>query len=802
MVDLTPSATENDKQLAELVEEITRKLEAGERIDVNAYASHYPDQVDPLRKLIPTLEALVLVGQEPALPPDGPTLDKGDAICDSGQLGDFRLIRELGRGGMGTVFEAEQISMGRRVAVKVLPFAALVRETSLQRFRNEVRAAAALDHPHIVSVYFVGEERGVHFFAMQFIRGQSLADMIHDLQKSRNGPAVGASSRNIFAASAGHEKDRAIPAGRRGKAAPSVDLDVAPPPSTHRCEQACISTAVGSRQSSAHVRQAARLGIQAAEALQHAHDMGVLHRDIKPGNLLLDAAGELYIADFGLARIEADAGLTMTGDMIGTLRYMAPEQALAKRVVVDQRGDIYSLGATLYELITLQPAFGETDRSELLKQIAFDEPRPLRKIDRHIPVDLETVVLKAMAKRPDERYQTAQLLADDLRAFLEGRTTRAKPSTTMARAVKWSRRHPAASRSAGIILIMTLLGSLLATILIWQANQRVADALAESQGNYRQAERQRRAAELNADKTAAVIEFLTNDLLAAAKPDIDQRGDLTVKEVLAKADARIKGAFAGQPELEVAVRVAVGRSYQALGDFARAMDQFGQAHDIAVAELGPTSMEAITAHYNSGRLLNIAHKLEEASMALNAVLKTCLQELGPDDPLTVCVNYQLGNNARLQGRDEEAIPILVEVLDARRQIYGDDHEWTLATLGDLAMAYLHHGDITEAETLAQERLNSSRRLYGLDDLRLIKAEQSLVRIPSESRSHDDIRLVRENVLAAYRVAYGSQHYKTMEAMQELARTYSALGRDDQAARLTAEAAEGLQAAQMRTHWND
>ena len=186
-------------------------------------------------------------------------------------------------------------------------------------------------------------------------------------------------------------------------------------------EQSRISTVAGSRQTTEQFRLAARLGSQAAEALQHAHDLGVLHRDIKPGNLLLDADGKLYVSDFGLARIEADVGITRTGDIVGTLRYMAPEQALAKRVVIDHRADVYSLGATLYELLTLQPAFGETDRSELLKQIAFEEPRPLRKLDRRIPVELETIVLKAMVKNPDERYQTAQQLADDLRAFMEDR---------------------------------------------------------------------------------------------------------------------------------------------------------------------------------------------------------------------------------------------------------------------------------------------------------------------------------------------------------------------------------------------
>ena len=181
---------------------------------------------------------------------------------------------------------------------------------------------------------------------------------------------------------------------------------------------------------------------------------------------MLDGEGKLYVTDFGLARIEADAGLTMTGDIVGTLRYMAPEQALAKRVVIDHRADVYSLGATLYELLTLQPAFGETDRSELLKQIAFEEPRPLRKLDRRIPAELETIVLKAMAKSPDERYQTAQRLADDLRAFLEHRPIKAKPPTLLNRAAKWSRRHVGVVWTALAALLVVLTVSLTSTVLV------------------------------------------------------------------------------------------------------------------------------------------------------------------------------------------------------------------------------------------------------------------------------------------------------------------------------------------------
>src|SRR5206468_304983 len=177
-----------------------------------------------------------------------------------------------------------------------------------------------------------------------------------------------------------------------------------------------------------YFRAIAELGIQAAEALDCAHQHGILHRDVKPANLMVEiepaARGEpealapglrLWITDFGLAQVQSDTRMTMTGDLVGTLRYMSPEQALAKRVVVDHRTDVYSLGATLYELLTLQPAYRGNDRQELMRQIAFEEPRPPRRLKKAIPAELETIVLKAMEKNPVERYATAKDLADDLR---------------------------------------------------------------------------------------------------------------------------------------------------------------------------------------------------------------------------------------------------------------------------------------------------------------------------------------------------------------------------------------------------
>jgi len=470
---LRPSQPSTDASLESLLGEVAGeyfdRLTGGERPEIEDYVERYPEIAEQIRAAFPALQ---VVGDSRA----GSELPRVDSdLAGRKTLGDFRILHELGRGGMGVVYEAEQLSMGRRVALKVLPFAALAQDKSLQRFRNEVRAAGALNHPNIVPIHSVGEERGVHFFAMQLIRGQTMAEVITQLVRLQNSgqPLQDTSiSQTLSVTGVLDFGGSANEPTQEFSTVKDDDLDVVSTPSTdtRRETKARISTEGQTDSRPTFVRSAVRLGVQAAEALQHAHDEGVLHRDIKPGNLMLDAQGQLFITDFGLARIETDVGVTMTGDIVGTLRYMSPEQALAKRIVIDHRSDIYSLGVTLYELLTLRPPFDGEHRQELLKQIAFEDPPKPCQISRSIPRELETVILKAIEKNPDERYSTAAELSEDLQAFLEDRPIKAKPPTLFQRTAKWSRRHKPLVWSASLSIVFLMVAGL---ILLAISNQVV-----------------------------------------------------------------------------------------------------------------------------------------------------------------------------------------------------------------------------------------------------------------------------------------------------------------------------------------
>jgi len=524
--------------LYDLVEQITERQQRGEAVDLSEVLAAHPQHAARLRGILPALEifadidlsSTTAAGARPA----------ADAL--SGILGDFRLIREIGRGGMGVIYEATQISLDRRVALKVLPFAGVLDARQLQRFTNEARAAAGLHHANIVPVYAVGCERGVHYYAMQYIDGQTLADVVRELRtpaserKATNSketdPARTISDENDVPGQIRNSRVKNDRAEIRNHDPSSTSLATAPPdpggpilfesvPAPGSPTGSTLRLLDTSTPGRERFRTIAEWGIQIAEALDYAHSVGVIHRDIKPANLMLDSQGPIWITDFGLAQIETDAGLTMTGDIVGTLRYMSPEQALGERGLVDQRSDVYSLGLTLYELLTLQPAFGDKNRRELLQRISHDDPVPPRRINPAIPPELETIIQKATEKDPAARYATAGDLASDLRRYLNEQPIQARPATRLDRLRKWARRNRAVVTSVFAALALTVV--VLAVSTVWVVQERdaareqaqlAADRELASERAERLAEERRRETQAALDAARDVVDTMLTKVAA------------------------------------------------------------------------------------------------------------------------------------------------------------------------------------------------------------------------------------------------------------------------------------------------
>jgi serine/threonine protein kinase len=347
---MTDSAETERHSVDKLAEAFIANFRAGRCPSVDEYVEQFPELADELRGLIKVLAIL-----EQNVSPSDRLRSSALGSEAPRQIGEFLLVREVGRGGMGVVYEAVQQSLNRQVALKVLCSPGLLDPAQLERFRREALAAARLQHSHIVPVFGFGAHDGTYYYAMQYVSGQSLDRAVESLRLS--------------CSTADPVVDAAVPTAGRSLAPDSSErrcCSTASEPDTSATvlSETEFSTSAGRRQ---FYRNVARIGLQAAEALAYAHSEGVLHRDVKPSNLLLDAKGNIWITDFGLAKAEGDDELTHTGDFIGTLRYTAPERLEGWS---DRRSDIYSLGATLYELLTLQPFFSNKSRAELLRCIA------------------------------------------------------------------------------------------------------------------------------------------------------------------------------------------------------------------------------------------------------------------------------------------------------------------------------------------------------------------------------------------------------------------------------------------------
>ncbi len=465
---MSSSESSNEVMLERLAEEFIERHRCGECPSLSEYIERFPALEHDIRDLFP---ALVQIEQlKPAAGdltgPFAATTAAGPPLV---RLGEYRIVREIGRGNMGIVYEAEQETLGRRVALKVLPRDKAPTGTYLERFRREGRSAGRLHHTNIVPVFGVGEAEGHHYYTMQFIPGEGLDRVLADLRRLRHGEAPTASLDGSVAQSL-----------VSGQFASPMTVTEPAGSLPRKADPSSPSTLSGSSRSSGYHQSVARIGVQVAEALAYAHGKGVYHRDIKPSNLLLDAQGTVWITDFGLARHVEDGTLSR-GDIVGTLRYMAPERFAGDSL---PQSDLYALGLTLYELLTLRPAFDATDQVRLMGQILDAEPPRPRTLEPTIPPDLETIVLKAMARDPEQRYASGEALAEDLRRFLADRPIRARRSSWREQTWRWCRRNPAvATLSAAVLVLLTVtaVGGVFMSLRLGALLRLTDDALQKAQ---------------------------------------------------------------------------------------------------------------------------------------------------------------------------------------------------------------------------------------------------------------------------------------------------------------------------------
>ena len=497
------SSETRSEQVLELAEEFLGRCRKGERPSLREYADRHPELAAEIREVFPAMALMenIAVADDSLAPRAAPS---ARGVVE--QMGDFRIIREIGHGGMGVVYEAEQVSLGRHVALKLLPSHALQDEKHKRRFAREAKAAAKLHHTNIVPVFGVGEHEGVPFYVMQFIQGLGLDAVLGELNRLQAGAPVSTSgpdavtscvtrrdvsaadvARSLMAGSFAATED--VEGGVDAAAAPKLEETAAHGgdsawtnnleasgttvrrPDSFSLSSSAISLAASSgtgrraaQKKLTYWQSVANIGRQAAEALEYAHKQGVFHRDVKPSNLLLDLRGTVWVADFGLAKVAGPdtEDLTHTGDLLGTLRYMPPEIFDGKG---DARSDVYSLGLTLYELIAMRPAFDEKDRNKLVKQVTTSEPTALDKVRSGIPRDLVTIVQKAIEREPARRYATAEELAADLQRFLDDEPIQARRQTGLERCVRWARHHPGMASLAGVlagVLVVVAAASLVA----------------------------------------------------------------------------------------------------------------------------------------------------------------------------------------------------------------------------------------------------------------------------------------------------------------------------------------------------
>ena len=737
----------------------------------------------------------------------------------------FRIIREIGRGGMGVVYEAEEEVLSRRVALKVLASSALHLPIQVQRFEREAKAAARLHHTNIVPVFGVGEQDGQHYYIMQYIEGLGLDAVLGELRRQRDAgsgarqqgrhatgtdlaspprPAVRAGAQGDVGVDAADmawslatgrlagAENLSSPATTQAEIKETVVLSpsqvlastasVGPPSSTLHGSSDLLSHSESSRP---YFHSLARIGLQAAEALEYANRQGVLHRDVKPSNLLLDTQGNVWLADFGLAKTAEGDDLTTTGDIVGTIRYMAPERFQG---ACDARSDLCGLGLTLYEMVALRPAFMELDRFKLIERIRQGEPTPLKALAPRVPRDLATIIHKAIEREPSRRYATAGAMAEDLRRFMEGRPIEARQASGAERLTRWVRRNPWVAAFL-VALVLGLFASAWQAVRATQAERTARLAEGATRKERDRAEEESAKSRHAEAEARSVLDFFQNKIMAAARPAGQEGGlgkDVTLRAAIDAAERGIGQSFADQPAAEASIRNSLGESYYYQGANGAAIHQYERALALRRQVLGSDHARSIETMNNLSMAYLETNRLTDALGLLEEALARCRASLGPVDPLTLVSMGNLANTYMQLGRFADALPIQEESLKLFEAQLGPDHIHTLTAYNNLANTYRKVGRLAEALPLFEQTLKGLRKTFGPSHPTTLLAMTNLALAYRDAHRLAEAIALDEEALKLSTAQLGPDHPDTLFAMDSLSLAYRAAHRVAEAQSLNRE----------------
>jgi tetratricopeptide (TPR) repeat protein/predicted Ser/Thr protein kinase len=689
-------------------------------------------------------------------------------------IGRYRIIRILGEGGMGTVYEAEQESPRRRVALKVVRGGLSSREV-LKRFERESQALGRLQHPGIAQVYEAGSAdiglTSQPFFAMEFIQGAPLREYV---------------------------------------AANQVSL--------------------GSR-----LELVARI----CDAVQHAHDRGIIHRDIKPGNILVDPSGQPKVLDFGVARVldvqPSETLHTSEGQLVGTLAYMSPEQVRADPSAIDARSDVYAIGVVAYELLAGRMPYDVAGRQhEAVQAILEEDPAPLSAINRQFRGDIETIVAKALEKEPSRRYASPAALATDLRRYLANEPITARPASTRYQLQKFVRRHTSVVTAAAAVFVALTAGTVAST---WQALKAraaeraaiaaesratterddavrernralTAEAIAGQERNraiaaqnVAQAERTRAVEASHRATTEAAISqavrtFLQTDLLAQSSaqqqttPSSRPDPDLKVRTALDRAAASVPSRFRNQPLVEASVRQTIGRAYQDLGLYDQADGQFVRALQLRKSAAGLTHESTLESLRALAQNTMQRGKYPEAEKEYLEVIDILHRQRGHNAAPVLEAQAELVEVYVQQGRYKAAETLITTTIAAQRRVLGPDHPSTLASVSELGRAQISQGKLTDAEATLKTLFLALQRVKGPDHPDTLSVETDLAEALERDTKYDEAEHVYTAALEGERRVLGADHPYTLTTANNLAVMYKTQGKYAKAEPLYSTAIEG------------